>query len=86
METFSLKVSYLLRYQNIEEDTDAYGKVVKVVKTIYENNTHGRICFQGTTWPAVSEKGTISKGKKAKLIYSENINWVVEPYFDDEDF
>ncbi len=73
-------------YQSIEEDVNAFGKIVEVAETVNDKDDTGRIRYQGTTWPAMTEKGIIAKGKKAKLTFRNNIAWIVEPYFDaDED-
>ncbi|MDH5681484.1 MAG: NfeD family protein [Spirochaetota bacterium] len=69
-------------YQALQEDTDAYGMVVDVVETVYEDNNNGRIRFQGTSWPAISEEGVIEKGKKARLLSRNNLAWIVEQYED----
>jgi inner membrane protein len=66
-------------YQLTEEDVEAIGKTVTVTKTIHEDSTDGRISYGGTTWPAISNGGIIKKGKKARLLYRDNISWVVEP-------
>ncbi len=73
------------RYQLIEEDVDAVGTVVTVLNTIEENGTGGRISYGGTSWQAVSNSGTIEEGKKARLLYRDNISWVVEPAEEDTD-
>ncbi len=66
-------------YQAVEEDSDAYGTIVDVVETVNYDNDHGRIRFQGTSWPATCEEGAIPEGQKAKLLCRSNIGWVVEP-------
>ena len=71
-------------YQFVEEDVDTIGTVVTVVKTVSEDNNDGRISYSGTSWQATSSKGTIEEGKKARLLYRDNISWVVEPCSDDE--
>lgn len=67
-------------YQAVEEDIDAYGTVVEVIKTVYDDNDEGRIRYQGTSWPSICEEGTIPAGKKAKLLARNNLAWIVEPY------
>jgi len=66
-------------YQFLEEDVEVIGTIVDVTKKITSLNNKGRIIFQGTTWPAVSNKGEINPGEKAKIILRDNISWVVEP-------
>ena len=70
------------KYQHIKEDLDACGSVVDVVETVNDENDNGRIRFQGTTWPAISEEGIIEAGKKAKLIARDNLAWIVESFED----
>ena len=65
-------------YQLTEEDVEAIGKVVEVVETVTESEPTGRIKYAGTTWPAISKSGTIPKGSQARLLYRDNIAWVVE--------
>lgn len=67
------------RYQLVEDEVDAIGTVVKVLATVDEKSHKGRISYAGTSWQAISNQGTIGKGKKARLVCRENISWVVEP-------
>jgi membrane protein implicated in regulation of membrane protease activity len=62
-----------------DEERDAYGKEVTVLEEIGENHADGRIRYQGTSWPAISVKGTLPKGIRVRIVYRENLNWVVEP-------
>jgi len=71
-------------YQLVEEDIDTIGTVVDVVETVHENDNKGRISFGGTTWPAISNHGTIEAGKKATLLYRDDISWVIEPCMEEE--
>lgn len=73
-------------YQSAEEDSDAFGTVVEVVETVSPDHDRGRIRYQGTTWPAMSQEGTIPSGKKAKLICRNNLAWIVEPSLEADDF
>ncbi|GMT48526.1 MAG: hypothetical protein IEMM0008_0065 [bacterium] len=68
------------RYQALEEDSDAYGSIVDVIEAVNYDNDHGRIRYQGTTWPATCEEGVIPAGQKAKLLCRSNIGWVIESY------
>ncbi len=61
-----------------KEDEDSYGTIVEVIEKIQANNTEGRIRFRGTTWPAICSDGIIPKGQKVKLLYRDNLSWVVE--------
>jgi membrane protein implicated in regulation of membrane protease activity len=63
----------------LDEDLDAFGKVVEVVEEVSPENEDGRIRFQGSSWPAVSEDGSIPAGNRAKIIARQNLVWVVEP-------
>jgi membrane protein implicated in regulation of membrane protease activity len=67
-------------YQMTDEDLEAVGSVVEVVEPVSRTDQKGRVRFGGTTWPATSKEGTISKGKKAKLILRDNLVWTVEAY------
>ncbi|MFZ9887879.1 MAG: NfeD family protein [Myxococcota bacterium] len=65
------------------EGADAYGKLVDVLEDVAEQSPgealRGRIRHEGTTWPAASTSGTIRKGERARLVYREELAWVVEP-------
>lgn len=65
------------------EAVDAYGRVVDVLEDVNESSAEaplvGRVRFGGTDWPAVTAEGTIRKGAKARLVYRDNLAWVVEP-------
>lgn len=71
---------------NTDEDLDAFGKEVVVLEEI-KNGEVGRISFQGSVWPAKSKSGCslISKGDKVKLIFRENMTWIVEPIKSNKD-
>lgn len=64
------------------EAVAAYGQLVEVLEDVLEpdgDGVSGRVRFQGTSWPAVTSEGTIKKGQKARLVYRDNLAWVVEP-------
>ena len=66
---------------NTDEDLAAFGQVVEVVEDCHENEDApptGRIRFQGSTWPAFSAQGTVPKGERARLVYRDNLTWVIE--------
>ncbi len=65
---------------NTSEDVDAYDQTVEVVETIPADG-EGRISFRGTTWKAKSYGGghALPKGSTARLIFRENLVWIVEP-------
>jgi inner membrane protein len=65
-----------------DEDIDAFGHLVEVTEDVSEVGAFpvtGRVRFQGTTWPASTPEGTIKKGQQARLVYRDNLAWVVEP-------
>ena len=60
--------------QMTDEDVEAAGMIVEITEP-------GRIRFGGTSWPAVTKEGLpISACKTARLLYRDNLVWVVEPY------
>jgi membrane protein implicated in regulation of membrane protease activity len=71
--------------QPTDEDTEALGSIVDVVAEVNAADQRGRIRFQGTSWPAISLKGTIPAGRKVRLLARDNLAWVVEPA-DDPDW
>lgn len=65
-----------------DSDSDnlrAYGAIVEVITAVHETERSGRIRFDGTTWPALSTRGTLAAGTRARLIHRDNLAWVVEP-------
>ena len=68
-----------VRKDSGDEDLDAYGQTVTVVEECREEGSDGRIRFQGTTWPATCTKSSIPAGQKARLLYRDNLVWVIEP-------
>lgn len=67
------------KYQFVEDDVSAVGKIVEVITTVDDRGTGGRISHNGTSWPAMSSRGTIEAGRQARIVYRDNISWVVEP-------
>ena len=65
-------------YRSTDEDLDAQGSLVEVLVPVVEENSQGRIRFQGSSWPATCFEGTIPLGGKARLLYRENLVWIVE--------
>jgi membrane protein implicated in regulation of membrane protease activity len=61
-----------------DEDVEAVGQIVDVIEDVGISK-QGRIRFQGTTWPAVTKEGTLIAGSRAKLLYRDNLVWVIEP-------
>jgi membrane protein implicated in regulation of membrane protease activity len=71
-------------YQYVEEDVDMVGKVVGVVSRIDGKSSDGRISYSGTTWPATSRGTVIEPGRKVRILYRENISFVVELFEEDD--
>ncbi len=71
-------------YQSPDEDLNALGSLVDVLEPVEDQHSEGRIRYQGTSWPAISQKGSIPRGGKARLLFRENLVWVVEPLPEDE--
>jgi len=65
-------------FQTTDEDADAVGQLVEVVSAVGAE-TQGRIRFRGTSWPAICRERTLEPGEKAKLLYRDNLVWIVEP-------
>mgnify|MGYP002619637696 CR=1 FL=1 len=67
-------------YELEDEDLDAFGTIVEVVESIDPDNTRGRIMLRGTTWNATSVSEPIEAGGRARVVYRDNLVWVVDPY------
>jgi inner membrane protein len=67
-------------YDLTDEDVIAVGSIVDVVETVSDSGKQGRIRFAGTTWPAITRQGTLLAGQKARLLYRDNLVWVVESH------
>jgi len=63
------------------EDVDALDEVVTVIEEIGGLGREGRIRFRGSEWRArVPEEGqTLPPGSEARIVYRDNLTWVVEP-------
>lgn len=66
-------------WQPTDEDTEAMGTVV-VVTAMIRPGEPGRISHRGSTWPAICHDEVLPVGAKARLIYRENLSWIVEPH------
>jgi membrane protein implicated in regulation of membrane protease activity len=66
-----------------DEDAEAMGEVVPVLDTVRPDDP-GRIRFRGAGWDARSVEGTLPEGAAARLLYRDNLTWVVEAA-DDSD-
>ncbi len=60
------------------EDAEAMGQTVTVIEALGETSP-GRIRFRGAEWDARTTEGRLPKGATAKLLYRENLTWIVEP-------
>jgi membrane-bound ClpP family serine protease len=67
-------------FELADEDLDTFGMIVEVVEPIDPDHSHGRIALYGTTWNATSVSDPIDRGEKAKVLYRDNLVWVVERY------
>jgi membrane protein implicated in regulation of membrane protease activity len=66
-----------------DEDAEAMGQTVTVVEEVGEEQT-GRIRYRGAEWDARTMEGRLPEGATAKLIYRDNLTWIVEAA-DDSD-
>lgn len=63
---------------SMDEDADAKGSVVEVVKAVSSGNNDGQIMFRDAVWSARSAGKALALGTKARLVRRENLVWVVE--------
>lgn len=68
-----------------EDDLQIQGSVVKVIRPVGETDSGGRVRFRGSSWPATSLGGPLKKGQEARLVYRENLVWMVEPIAEGEE-
>jgi membrane protein implicated in regulation of membrane protease activity len=66
-----------------DEDAEAMGQTVRVVKEVGEEQT-GRIRYRGAEWDARTVEGRLPEGADAQLLYRDNLTWIVEAA-DDSD-
>lgn len=66
-----------------DEDAEAMGEIVTVIEEVGEEDP-GRIRYRGASWDARTVEGRLPKGAQAKLLYRDNLTWIVEPA-DDSD-
>jgi membrane protein implicated in regulation of membrane protease activity len=66
-----------------DEDAEAMGQTVPVLSDVGEEEP-GRIRFRGAEWDARTVEGTLPEGAEAKLLYRDNLTWIVEAA-DDSD-
>ncbi|MFO8232424.1 MAG: NfeD family protein [Longimonas sp.] len=76
-----LAVRYLggdFSFAMTDEDAEAMGQTVTVVEPLDEESA-GRIRFRGATWDARTTEGRLPKGAEARILYRDNLTWIVEP-------
>lgn len=61
-----------------DEDAEAMGQTVQVVTEVGEEDP-GRIRYRGAEWDALCVEGTLPEGATAKLLYRDNLTWIVQP-------
>ena len=61
-----------------DEDAETMGQTVVVVEPVRES-TPGRVRFRGANWDARTLEGSLPKGAEARIVYRDNLTWVVEP-------
>lgn len=61
-----------------DEDAEAMGQRVKVIEAAGEESP-GRIRFRGAEWDARTTEGRLPKGAHARILYRENLTWIIEP-------
>ncbi len=66
-----------------DEDAEAMGETVPVIREVGQEEP-GRIRFRGAEWDARTVEGTLPEGAEAKLLYRDNLTWIVEAA-DDSD-
>lgn len=61
-----------------DEDAEAMGQTVKVIEAAGEERP-GRIRFRGAEWDARTTEGRLPKGAEARILYRDNLTWIIEP-------
>jgi len=61
-----------------DEDAEAMGQTVTVVEPV-DAESKGRIRFRGATWDARTTEGRLPEGAEARILYRDNLTWIVEP-------
>ncbi len=64
---------------SMDEDAQAKGSIVDVVKDVAFEHAEGQVNFRDSVWSARSVAAPIRKGGKARLVRRDNIVWFVEP-------
>lgn len=63
----------------IDEEAEGEGEIVEVVEDIASDHASGRVRFRGSTWSARALDKPVPAGHKARLMYREQLVWVVMP-------
>jgi membrane protein implicated in regulation of membrane protease activity len=61
-----------------DEDAETMGQTVTVLEPLSSEKT-GRVRFRGAAWDARTLEGALPKGAEARIVYRDNLTWVVEP-------
>lgn len=67
-------------FELADEDLETFGMIVEVVKDVHPDHSEGRIALRGSTWNAMSVSEPIAVGALAKVLYRDNLVWIVETY------
>lgn len=65
--------------KQVDEDRENEDTLVDAVTDITADNSDGRVRFQGTTWAARALDEPVPAGGRARLLYRENLVWIVSP-------
>ncbi len=65
--------------KDVDEDAEFEDTIVDVITAVASDHADGRIRLQGTTWAARALDKPVPAGSKARLMYRENLIWVVTP-------
>ena len=61
-----------------DENAETMGQSVTVTESVSADEP-GRVRFRGAAWDARTMEGTLPKGAEARIVYRDNLTWVVEP-------
>jgi membrane-bound ClpP family serine protease len=67
-------------YELEDEDLDTFGTIVRVTQTVSPDHEDGRVELHGSTWKAMSISEEIPPERLAKVLFRQNLVWVVESY------
>ncbi len=67
----------------LDEQKELLGQIVTVINAVGPK-PGGRIFFQDSTWPAMTQKEVIPKGAKAKILTRLNLTYIIEPLEETE--